>query len=164
MPQPSCYRRSRAHWSLPMRSASPPSMIGRQGVGAKIERIDRLVRVLQREQYTPLSDNCTLERRSINSDRHAITSIESYGIFTGRVRFADPLLWNVRYDPVSERMPASRGRPKSTIGLNRSRGRAPRAERHSHGWTMGACCLTMKRQKHIPEPMIVQHDDRAISH
>jgi hypothetical protein len=29
---------------------------------------------------------------------------------------------------------------------------------------MGAWCLTMKGPKHIPEPMIVQYDDRAISH
>jgi len=46
--------------------------------------------------------------------------------------------------------------------LNRSRGRALRRAAWPW-WTMGACCLTMKGQEASPEPMIVQHDDRAIS-
>src|SRR4051812_29882850 len=52
--------------------------------------------------------------------------------------------------------------PLCAIGLNRSRGRAL-GGRHGHGWTMGACCAMMKGQI-FPEPMMVQHNDRAIAH
>src|SRR6266446_6519641 len=51
--------------------------------------------------------------------------------------------------------------------LNRSRGRAGAsgmAVPSAMDGTMGASYLTMRGQKHVPKPVIGQHDDRAFYH